>query len=192
MVVPEKASSFNIHPERCCSDMCHYCGTKFGLLDTPLHVSQLKTPAIQKFAREFATVTSDACLCDKCFRFIDRKARSSLKNNPLATGSAVAAALEARGGAASGASASLEAASGAPPQEEKIRICLVRNCNREVRLFIRYTMHCITLTLVHIAGYFNGEQKMVDPPEKAVNPQSASELGPGFQRFHEGDFSHLP
>ena len=77
MVVPEKASSFNIHPERCCSDMCHYCGTKFGLLDTPLHVSQLKTPAIQKFAREFATVTSDACLCDKCFRFIDRKARSA-------------------------------------------------------------------------------------------------------------------
>jgi hypothetical protein len=68
MVVPEKASSYNIHPERCCSDVCHYCGMKFGILDTPLHVSQLKTDEIQRFACEFAGVSADACLCDKCFR----------------------------------------------------------------------------------------------------------------------------
>jgi hypothetical protein len=27
-VVPEKASSFNIHPERTCADCCFYCGLK--------------------------------------------------------------------------------------------------------------------------------------------------------------------
>jgi hypothetical protein len=30
-VVPEKASSFNIHPERTCADCCFYCGLKVNL-----------------------------------------------------------------------------------------------------------------------------------------------------------------
>ena len=68
MVVPEKASSYNIHPERCCSDVCHYCSMKFGMLDTPLHISQMKSEDVQRLACEFAKVTRDACLCDKCFR----------------------------------------------------------------------------------------------------------------------------
>ena len=105
MVVPEKASSFNIHPERTCSDTCHYCATKFGLLDTPLHVSQLKTPSIKSFAMEFAGVSGDACLCDKCFRFIDRRAKQ--KNS-------------GQGGKGKA-------------EYERARSCVVRNCNREVK-----------------------------------------------------------
>ena len=116
MVVPEKASSFNIHPERCCSDMCHYCGLKFGMLDTPLHVSQLKTSKIVEFAVEFTGFSPDACLCDKCFRFLDRKAKNK-------EGSSSDRKRDARGdGSASETSG----------KEERIRRCLVRNCNREV------------------------------------------------------------
>ncbi len=111
MVVPEKASSFNIHPERCCSDTCHYCATKFGILDTPLHVSQLKTPDVKQFASEYASITGDACLCDKCFRFIDRKAKQANAQN--------------RGGKRKG--------EGEGGKAGIVRACLVRNCNREVR-----------------------------------------------------------
>lgn len=42
LVIPEKASSFSIHPGRMCSDVCTYCFGKFGLLDTPCHIAQLK------------------------------------------------------------------------------------------------------------------------------------------------------
>ncbi|TRY78422.1 hypothetical protein TCAL_16669 [Tigriopus californicus] len=111
MVVPEKASSFNIHPGRCCSDVCHYCGMKFGMLDTPLHVSQLKTTEIQKFATEFASITPDACLCDKCFRYIDRTAKAK-SNEPCSN----------EGGWRKGSQ----------ERSERGRSCLVRNCNREV------------------------------------------------------------
>ena len=77
MVVPEKASSFDIHPQRCCYDVCQYCGLKFGMLDTPMHVSQLKTVELQKYAVDFTKFKADACLCDKCYRYIDRKARNA-------------------------------------------------------------------------------------------------------------------
>ncbi len=110
MVVPEKASSFNIHPERCCSDTCHYCATRFGSLDTPLHVSQLKTAEVQRFAMEFASVSADACLCDKCYRFIDRKAKE----------------MRAAKGSTSGAGR------GGQGKEDKVKTCIVRSCNREV------------------------------------------------------------
>eukprot|EP00095_Tigriopus_kingsejongensis_P003267 snap_masked-scaffold69_size418775-processed-gene-3.20 protein:Tk03267 transcript:snap_masked-scaffold69_size418775-processed-gene-3.20-mRNA-1 annotation:"hypothetical protein Phum_PHUM604780" len=110
MVVPEKASSFNIHPGRCCSDVCHYCGMKFGMLDTPLHVSQLKTVEIQKFATEFASITTDACLCDKCFRYIDRTAKAKSNESVSADGKRKSSEERA----------------------ERGRSCLIRNCNREV------------------------------------------------------------
>lgn len=42
LVVPEKASSFKFHPERVCYDVCFYCGGKFGMYDTPLHIAQIK------------------------------------------------------------------------------------------------------------------------------------------------------
>lgn len=42
LIIPEKSSSFSIHPGRLCSDVCSYCFGKFGCLDTPCHVAQLK------------------------------------------------------------------------------------------------------------------------------------------------------
>lgn len=48
LVIPEKASSFSIHPERVCLDQCFYCGGKFGLFDTPCHVAQIKSLERQK------------------------------------------------------------------------------------------------------------------------------------------------
>ena len=114
MVVPEKASSFKIHPERTCSDVCHYCGMKFGIFDTPLHLSQLKNPEVQKAATEFASIKVNDCLCDKCFRFIDRSAKNKNKR-----------AQGVKGG---------EGAAKGDAGAERVRTCLVRNCNREVRL----------------------------------------------------------
>ncbi len=43
LVIPEKASSFKVHPERICQDQCFYCGGKFGLYDTPCHIAQIKS-----------------------------------------------------------------------------------------------------------------------------------------------------
>lgn len=43
LVIPEKASSFSIHPERLCQDECSYCFGKFGLFDTPCHIAQMKS-----------------------------------------------------------------------------------------------------------------------------------------------------
>jgi hypothetical protein len=127
MVVPEKASSFNIHPERCCSDMCHYCGLKFGMLDTPLHVSQLKTSKIVEFAVEFTGFSRDACLCDKCFRFLDRKAKNKEGSSERKR--------ESKGDGSS------NEASG---KEERVRRCLVRNCNREVNKKLFKIVCCCT------------------------------------------------
>lgn len=48
LVIPEKASSFSIHPGRLCMDQCFYCGGKFGLFDTPCHIAQIKSSERQK------------------------------------------------------------------------------------------------------------------------------------------------
>lgn len=48
LVVPEKASSFRIHPDKLCQDQCFYCGGKFGLFDTPCHVASIKSLERQK------------------------------------------------------------------------------------------------------------------------------------------------
>lgn len=48
LVIPEKASSFKVHPERLCKDQCFYCGGKFGLYDTPCHIAQIKSTERQK------------------------------------------------------------------------------------------------------------------------------------------------
>lgn len=99
MVIPEKASSFRYHPEKLCEDQCFYCGGKFGLFDTPCHVAQIKSAERQKkildsklkltgnntrkdntklyFAINFLDeekLTVDSCLCDACFRHVDRRA----------------------------------------------------------------------------------------------------------------------
>lgn len=48
LVIPEKASSFAIHPDRLCQDQCFYCGGKFGIYDTPCHIAQIKSVERQK------------------------------------------------------------------------------------------------------------------------------------------------
>lgn len=124
MVVPEKASSFNIHPERTCSDICYYCGLKFGSLDTPLHISQLKTVESQKFALTFTGFGRDACLCDKCFRYLDRRARNKDEDKRK-----------------------LDTAS-----SSHVRTCFVRNCNREVNLAHRKNISQINFN-VHFPSF---------------------------------------
>lgn len=95
LVIPEKASSFSIHPGRLCQDQCFYCGGKFGLFDTPLHIAQIKTQerqkkildskpmSYQKVTRlinlifpllDEEKLTADSCLCDACYRHVDRRA----------------------------------------------------------------------------------------------------------------------
>uniref|UniRef100_A0A0K2UD64 Uncharacterized protein n=1 Tax=Lepeophtheirus salmonis TaxID=72036 RepID=A0A0K2UD64_LEPSM len=118
MVVPEKASSFNIHPERCCSDICHYCGLKFGMLDTPLHVSQLKTSEVRKKVEDITGFEKDACLCDKCFRFLDRRAKNSKHGSNDICVNTTNSTMERR-----------KRDESCRKDERK---CIVRNCNREV------------------------------------------------------------
>ncbi|XP_022905628.1 uncharacterized protein [Onthophagus taurus] len=74
LVIPEKASSFSIHPGRLCKDECSYCFGKFGLFDTPCHIAQIKTVERQdKVLAAEKHLTRDSCLCDACFRHVDRK-----------------------------------------------------------------------------------------------------------------------
>ncbi|BES92959.1 Hypothetical protein NTJ_05769 [Nesidiocoris tenuis] len=75
LIIPEKSSSFSIHPDRLCSDVCSYCFGKFGSLDTPCHVAQLKGDERQrKILENEPHLTGESCLCDACYRFVDRKA----------------------------------------------------------------------------------------------------------------------
>lgn len=96
LVIPEKASSFSIHPGRICKDECSYCFGKFGLFDTPCHIAQMKSVDRQNkilsgilfkqqsrycqssmsfFVAE-KHLTRDSCLCDACYRHVDRKANT--------------------------------------------------------------------------------------------------------------------
>ncbi|KAJ8927160.1 hypothetical protein NQ314_020433 [Rhamnusium bicolor] len=90
LVIPEKASSFSIHPGRLCKDECSYCFGKFGLFDTPCHIAQMKS--VERQNKILATekhLTRDSCMCDACYRHVDRKANTpsysnkSLKRNSL-------------------------------------------------------------------------------------------------------------
>ena len=125
MVVPEKASSFDIHSQRCCYDVCQYCGLKFGMLDTPMHVSQLKTVELQKFAVDFTKFKADACLCDKCYRYIDRKARNAEINrrNRMEEVEQEECGEQAE-----------TTVFGTPFN----KTCFIRNCNKEVAIFKKY------------------------------------------------------
>jgi len=74
VVIPEKTAASNVHPGRPCEDVCCYCHNKFGLFDTPLHVSQLKGGFEKQsavLARE-PVLTLASCVCDACFRHLDR------------------------------------------------------------------------------------------------------------------------
>lgn len=74
LVIPEKSSSFSIHPERLCADVCCYCFGKFGSLDTPMHLAQMKSDdRRKKILNVERHLTKDSCLCDACYRHVDRK-----------------------------------------------------------------------------------------------------------------------
>lgn len=77
ILIPEKASSFKFHPGRLCQDQCYYCSGKFGLYDTPCHVGQIKSiERQQKILSNEEKLTVDNCLCDACFRHVDRRANA--------------------------------------------------------------------------------------------------------------------
>lgn len=74
LVIPEKSSSFSIHPGRLCADVCCYCFGKFGSLDTPMHLAQMKSDERRKKILNIERhLTKDSCLCDACYRHVDRK-----------------------------------------------------------------------------------------------------------------------
>lgn len=79
LIIPEKSSSFSIHPGRLCSDVCSYCFGKFGSLDTPCHVAQLKAERQKKILENELHLTGESCLCDACYRYVDRKANCPTK-----------------------------------------------------------------------------------------------------------------
>ncbi|CAH1402873.1 unnamed protein product [Nezara viridula] len=81
LIIPEKSSSFSIHPGRLCSDVCSYCFGKFGCLDTPCHVAQLKSERQKKILENEPHLTGESCLCDACYRYVDRKANCPSKAN---------------------------------------------------------------------------------------------------------------
>lgn len=77
LVIPEKASSFSIHPDRLCKDECSYCFGKFGLFDTPCHIAQMKSIERQdKILQTEKHLMRDSCLCDACYRHVDRKSNT--------------------------------------------------------------------------------------------------------------------
>ncbi|EZA57050.1 hypothetical protein X777_01656 [Ooceraea biroi] len=81
LVIPEKSSSFSIHPGRVCADVCCYCFGKFGSLDTPMHLAQIKSDERRKKILNIERhLTKDSCLCDACYRHVDRKANTSPAN----------------------------------------------------------------------------------------------------------------
>uniref|UniRef100_A0A182TN12 Uncharacterized protein n=1 Tax=Anopheles melas TaxID=34690 RepID=A0A182TN12_9DIPT len=104
LVIPEKASSFNVHPERLCRDQCSYCGGKFGLYDTPCHVAAIKSTERQQriLLATLPKITLDSCLCDACYRHVDRKANCPPQKKKSPTVSQTSAST----GAASSSSSS--------------------------------------------------------------------------------------
>ncbi|EDW53841.1 GM22607 [Drosophila sechellia] len=75
ILISEKASSFKFHPGRLCEDQCYYCSGKCGLYDTPCDVGQIKSvERQQKILANEEKLTVDNCLCDACFRHVDRRA----------------------------------------------------------------------------------------------------------------------
>ncbi|KAL1455168.1 hypothetical protein WDU94_009280 [Cyamophila willieti] len=83
IVIPEKSSSFQIHPKRFCDDVCMYCRTKFGTLDTPCHIAQLKSVELQNQVIKSGTnLEPDSCLCDACYRRVIRMSQEKTKRPP--------------------------------------------------------------------------------------------------------------
>lgn len=52
VLVPERTSGSSFHPERTCKLKCGNCHGKFGLLDTPYHLAQIKNIEKQRACLE--------------------------------------------------------------------------------------------------------------------------------------------
>ncbi|XP_037914121.1 uncharacterized protein LOC119653523 isoform X3 [Hermetia illucens] len=136
VVIPEKASSFAIHPGRLCQDQCFYCGGKFGLYDTPCHVAQLKSLERQrKILDNEEKLTVDNCLCDACFRHVDRRANAAVQKKRLSapgnsTGN-IGDASAATGETNESADGGNEAPMPIPPGHSLAKsVCFVTNCGQ--------------------------------------------------------------
>ncbi|CAH0686395.1 unnamed protein product [Spodoptera exigua] len=83
LVIPEKTSSFSIHPKRQCKDQCTYCSIKFRLFDKPCHIAQIKNLERQKKVLDNEkALTVDSCLCERCYRYVIRR-NSSYRKRPI-------------------------------------------------------------------------------------------------------------
>lgn len=112
------------------------------MLDTPLHIAQLKTLEKQEFAMEFTRFDRDACLCDRCFRFLDRRAASKNMNgaksvtevrpNSLELNSQIILTSYVSGLRRKHKLNGIYFQSQEPVKEDKIKKCIVRTCNRQV------------------------------------------------------------
>ncbi|XP_059619871.1 uncharacterized protein LOC132263884 [Phlebotomus argentipes] len=121
LVIPEKASSFSIHPGRLCQDQCFYCGGKFGLFDTPCHVAQIKSLERQKkILDNEEKLTVDNCLCDACYRHVDRRANCPSYRNKRQ--SAALMSSEFKGDAAA------DAIQHETEEARSTALCLVTGC----------------------------------------------------------------
>ena len=97
---------------------------------------QLKTAEIQATATGFTGFKGDACLCDKCFRFIDRRAKS-IQNRKQGSGNP---ADHPDGGDPNSGSGPLDPDDpyaydpdgGGFEGGMTMKKCVARNCNREV------------------------------------------------------------
>ncbi|XP_058055937.1 uncharacterized protein LOC131207343 [Anopheles bellator] len=124
LVIPEKASSFNVHPERLCQDQCFYCGGKFGLFDTPCHIAALKSTERQQkilLGTFESKISLDSCLCDACFRHVDRKANCPSQKKKVTTATATTPA----------SSSSASSATGAPSQSTVSPIVIKVTTNKD-------------------------------------------------------------
>ncbi|XP_068154966.1 platelet binding protein GspB isoform X2 [Drosophila tropicalis] len=147
ILIPEKASSFKFHPGRLCEDQCYYCSGKFGLYDTPCHVGQIKSVERQQkiLASEYEEkLTVDNCLCDACFRHVDRRANAPSYKKRLSapghleTGGGVGGGVPVSGVPAdkhySGDSVDNEfgqvppGGGGSSQQQQQQRACAIKDC----------------------------------------------------------------
>ncbi|CAH2041718.1 unnamed protein product, partial [Iphiclides podalirius] len=133
LVIPEKASSFSIHPGRLCMDQCFYCGGKFGLFDTPCHIAQMKSSERQrKVLDNEEKLTIDSCLCDACYRHVDRRANCpSYRKRPLVKPPDAQQPAHSENAVENPRSPSMEDESSeeaVPPREARSAICHTAGC----------------------------------------------------------------
>lgn len=54
-----------------------FCKVTFALFDTPRHIAELTNISEkQDFAIDLTGLDQEACLCEKCYRFVERNATS--------------------------------------------------------------------------------------------------------------------